>query len=76
MLLTSNNLREGVMFSRIFYWFCRKSGGGEDEECTGGRVRERSVCMCVVLIEKEKERRTRVKVTGQREKSGSGLCHG
>ena len=34
-----------------------KNGRGDDEECTGGRVRERSVCMCVVLIEKEKERR-------------------
>ena len=56
--------------------FARKTEGGDDEECTGGRVRERSVCMCVVLIEKEKERRTRVKVIGQREKSGSGLCHG
>ena len=33
-----------------------KNGRGDDEECTGGRVRERSVCMCVVLTEKEKEK--------------------
>ena len=31
-----------------------KNGRGDDKECTGGRMRERSVCMCVVLIEKEK----------------------
>ena len=33
-----------------------KNGRGDDEECTGGRVTERSVCMCVVLTEKEKEK--------------------
>ena len=34
----------------------KKNGRGDDEECTNGRVRERSVCMCVVLTEKEKEK--------------------
>ena len=53
-----------------------KNGRGDDEECTSGRVRERSVCTCVVFIEKGKEWRRRVRVTGQREKRGSGLCDG
>ena len=35
-----------------------KNGRGDDEECTSGRVRERSVCMCVVLTEKEKENKS------------------
>jgi len=33
-----------------------KNGRGYDEECTGGRVMERSVCLCVVLTENEKEK--------------------
>ena len=36
--------------------FAGKNGRGDDEECTSGRVRERSVCMCVVLTKKEKEK--------------------
>ena len=36
--------------------FAEKNGRCDDEECTGGRVRERSVCMCVVLTEKEKRK--------------------
>ena len=36
--------------------FAGKNGRGDDEECTGGTVREKSVCMCVVLTEKEKEK--------------------
>ena len=34
----------------------KKNGRGDDEECTGGRVRRRSVCLCVVLTENEKEK--------------------
>ena len=36
-----------------------EKNGGAHEECTGGRVRERSVCMCVVLSESEKGRKNK-----------------
>ena len=35
--------------------FVGKNGSGDDEECAGGRVRERSVCMCVVFMKKIKK---------------------